>query len=94
MAVTMKGGASGGTIHSAMGLVEHPVYRKQIGNPHLLCLPRSELAPESVVAKTTPPKTMSYDKDMKLWRTRFAMSVVNEQTVRRSAYIQAQRGKP
>lgn len=91
--VVMKGAASGGTIHSAMGLMETKALRTAMGNPHLMCLPvKAGLAPESVVARTSPPKMVSWDRDLRAWRTVFAMSTVNEMCVRRSAYIAAARG--
>lgn len=93
-AFKVKGGASGGTIHSAIGIMEDPVAKRQIANPHLLCAPETAgLDPATVSARTRPSVGLSWNNDLKSYTGPFVMSSVNEQVVRRSAYIAAQRGQ-
>lgn len=90
--VTLKGAASGGTVHSALNLLESAASKRALANPHLLCYPEaSALAPAAVTPRTRPAMGLGYQRQVGQWLFPFVMAGVNEQTVRRSAYISAQR---
>lgn len=92
--VKMKGAASGGTVHSAMNLLDSKENRRSMGDPLLLCAPTSnDVAPATVAARTRPAIGISYNRPLSTWCSPFIMAGVNEQVVRRSAYLSAQRGQ-
>lgn len=90
--VAIMGGASGGTVHSALGMMESKAARTALNTPHLLCRPVTA-DPASVSRNTRPAAWASWDADLRCWRAPFVMAPVNEQVVRRSAYIAALREK-
>ncbi|KAJ3113426.1 hypothetical protein HDU96_003399 [Phlyctochytrium bullatum] len=80
-ATDFAGGVSGGTIHSAMGLMELP-FKDQIALRKL-----NYLAPQiedSAVAKHSTSALMRYDRNLRKWQTYFVMEIANTRYVQRS----------
>lgn len=82
----MKGGASGGTASSMLGVVEaaskDPKVRRLLGNPHAL-------DPEMPRGRNTDPfeqdvKGVAFDPDIQRWTAPFFMASINTRIVRRS----------
>ena len=89
---TIRGGVNGGTLASAMNMME-PAQRKRLGNPFLL-------NPEGTVPINKKPHADPLmplrDTDFKAWLAPFIMSQINTRVVRRSAalaQVQALAGK-
>ena len=85
----MKGGASGGTIASAIAQVDamraDPALRKVAGDPYALSPHR---ASEPDLGREGDIRGAVHDDDLGLWLGPFVMAVVNTRVVRRSNALQ------
>ncbi|KAJ3319769.1 hypothetical protein HDU76_000451 [Blyttiomyces sp. JEL0837] len=78
---SFSGGPSGGTIHSAMGILELPFKTKRaLMNPYYLV----DNKEDKTLPKTANSVALTYDKDLKRWQTYFFMEATNTRYVRRS----------
>jgi len=80
--VSMKGGASGGTIASMINLVKEAskdkALRKELTDPYSLCPPDHDFTTKQAVVKT------AYDEDYGAWIGPFIMEGINSRVVHRS----------
>lgn len=85
--VKMKGGASGGTIASAINMIKEATkdtkLRKELKNPYSLCPPNHGFKSRQNSVK------VSYDKEHKSWITPFIMAAINSRVVHRSNSLKA-----
>lgn len=79
----MKGGASGGTVASAINVVQEaladPALRKALANPYALCPPG-----HGFTIRQHRVAAAEFDPDFGAWAAPFVMAVVNERVVHRS----------
>ncbi len=84
--VSMKGGVSGGTIHSFLNILEESKknnsVRKIINNPHSLNPKANRISSDE-----RDLKKITYDKTSKTWISPFIMASINTRIVRRSNYL-------
>ena len=84
--VSMKGGVSGGTIHSFLNILEeskkNKSVRKIINNPHSLN-PKAD----HISRDERDLNKIIYDKTSKTWISPFIMASINTRIVRRSNYL-------
>ena len=78
----MKGGASGGTIASAINMIREAAkdteLRKELKNPYSLCPPNHGFKSRQNSVK------VSYDEEYKSWIAPFIMAAINSRVVHRS----------
>lgn len=87
----LKGGVSGGTLASAMGIAE--LARKDAATRALLRDPYS-LSPDRARELSTDgpdPMSVRHDADLGVWTAPFVMGAINTRVVRRSNALQAHR---
>jgi short subunit dehydrogenase-like uncharacterized protein len=84
-----KGGASGGTIASAKGMVDEakadPGARRIAGDPYALSPDRSK---EPDLGDESDPRLPVYDEHLGIWLAPFVMGMINTRVVRRSNALQ------
>ncbi|KNC98729.1 uncharacterized protein SPPG_06407 [Spizellomyces punctatus DAOM BR117] len=77
----LKGGPSGGTVASLMGVLTETSYKEQwkMLDPYYLNPRDAPKGPDSSI-----PSFFGYDRDLKKWQTYFVMEAINTRNVRRS----------
>lgn len=81
-----KGGVSGGTIASMMGMMDRasdPKVRKVLGNPYALDPTDAPAGPPS-----QDQRSVEWDPELKMWLSPFVMASINTRIVRRSNALQ------
>lgn len=85
----MKGGVSGGTVASMIGILEdakNPELRRVLGNPYGLNPTGETKGPDQ-----SDQMGVGFDKDLKMWTAPFVMAAINTRIARRSLAL---RGHP
>ncbi|MDF1666854.1 MAG: saccharopine dehydrogenase NADP-binding domain-containing protein [Planctomycetota bacterium] len=85
----MKGGVSGGTVASLIGILEdakNPEMRRVLGNPYGL-----NPAGETKGPDKSDQMSVGFDSDLKMWTAPFVMAAINTRIARRSLAL---RGHP
>ena len=86
---TLKGGASGGTVASAVNVIREavadPALRKELGNPYSLCPPG-----HGFTVRQHSVKSAEFDADFGAWVAPFVMAAINERVVHRSNALSGQ----
>lgn len=93
---SVGGSASGGTLHTMMGLIDSGRAR-DMANPRHLCVPPTDVddAPDPrAIVGPVRNTVLAWDADFKKWQIPFLMAGVNNAVVRRSAYLAAVAGTP